>query len=111
LLFILSLFLSVVPLLLIGRALATVASVCAFNCVVRSFQLKTFRRYGFRYLATALFSGPKQAGDAPVAAARDFFSACRRVTDRANPLASSSNFVVMFFFQFCRSHHGWRFIL
>ena len=51
--------------------------------------------------AFALVSNPKQASATPLRARPNFFSACRRVTDWANPLASSSNMLFMTFLSIC----------
>src|SRR5438105_4824082 len=50
--------------------------------------------------ASALFASPNQASATPARPMLNFFSACRRVTDWANPLASSSNLLFMGFFSF-----------
>jgi hypothetical protein len=47
-----------------------------------------------------LFVNPKQASAIPASPMPNFFSACRRVVDWANPLASSSNLSLMFFLSF-----------
>src|SRR5262249_54410537 len=51
--------------------------------------------------ASALFTSPKQASTIPANPTPNFFSAPRRVTDWANPLASSSNFSFITFISFC----------
>src|SRR2546421_48070 len=52
--------------------------------------------------ASALFAKPKQASAIPARPTLNLFRACRRVTDWANPLASSSILLVMkFAFRFC----------
>ena len=47
--------------------------------------------------ASALFASPKQASAMPARPTPNFFSACRRVADWANPLANSSNLLFIFF--------------
>jgi hypothetical protein len=48
-----------------------------------------------------LFASPKQASTIPASPTPNFLNASRRVTDWANPLASSSNLLFMTFFVFC----------
>jgi hypothetical protein len=48
-------------------------------------------RHGGLCLANDLFGSPKQASAIPARLMPNLFSAWRRVTDCANPLASSSN--------------------
>src|SRR5437867_8802934 len=56
------------------------------------------------FAGAALLASPKQASAIPARPAPNFFNACRRVTDWANPLASSSNLLFMTFsFVFCFS--------
>jgi hypothetical protein len=45
--------------------------------------------------ASALFASPKQASAIPARPTPNLFSACRRVVDWANPLASSSNLLII----------------
>jgi hypothetical protein len=45
--------------------------------------------------ASALFASPKQASAMPASPTPNLFIACRRVTDWANPLASSSNLFIV----------------
>src|SRR6516225_1534576 len=52
-------------------------------------------RHGF-LPASALFASPKQASAMPARPTPNFFSACRRVADWANPLANSSNLLFIF---------------
>jgi hypothetical protein len=51
--------------------------------------------------AFAVFASPKQASAIPANPKPNFFSACRRVTDWANPLASSSNLLFIGFHRCC----------
>jgi hypothetical protein len=47
--------------------------------------------------ASVLFTSPKQATAIAAKLTPNLFSACRRVTDWANPLASSSNLLLITF--------------
>jgi hypothetical protein len=51
--------------------------------------------------ASVLFASPKQASAMPARPKPNFFSACRRVADWANPLASSSNLLFTIFLSVC----------
>src|SRR6516164_7275900 len=51
--------------------------------------------------AAALFASPKPASAIPARPTPNFFSACRRVVDWANPLASSSNLLFILFLSIC----------
>jgi hypothetical protein len=57
-------------------------------------------KHGFE-AAVALFDRPKQASAMPARPTPNFFSACRRVADWANPLASSSNLLFILFLSLC----------
>jgi hypothetical protein len=61
-------------------------------------QVYPFGRHIFE--APALSASPKQVSPIPAGPAPNRFSACRRVTDWANPLASSSNLFCLTFLPF-----------
>jgi hypothetical protein len=62
---------------------------------LRSWQLVPSGKH--RLSAAALFATPKQANAIPASPTPNLFSACRRVTDWANPLVSSSNLLLILF--------------